>query len=310
MFHGEQYWALILGGSSGFGLASAKKLSQCGMNIFLVHRDRRGAMVGIEEHFEEIRETGVAFQALNLDALSANGRDEALAQLKETIGEGRVRVLLHSIAAGRLKGFAPPGSAQSVDAVGRLADSLGQSPDTIQKAVEKLVDDGIDELAPLLGESVTGDFPTASEEDMAATIGAMGFNVLFWVRETHERGLFADDARVMALTSEGSARVWPGYGPVSAAKATLEAVVRSMAVEFARFGIRCNVLQPGVTDTPALQVIPGAKAMMSHARQRNPYNRLTRPEDVANVVALLSMEEASWINGACLRVDGGEFIVA
>jgi NAD(P)-dependent dehydrogenase (short-subunit alcohol dehydrogenase family) len=150
----------------------------------------------------------------------------------------------------------------------------------------------------------------ATEEDMSASIHAMGFDLLFWVQEIHRRGLFADDARVMALTSEGSARVWPGYGPVSAAKATLEAVVRSIAFEFAPFGIKCNVLQPGVTDTPALRVIPGAEAMMSRTRQRNPMKRLTRPEDVANVVALLSMDEASWINGACLRVDGGEFIVA
>ena len=114
----------------------------------------------------------------------------------------------------------------------------------------------------------------------------------------------------MALTSEGSARVWPGYGPVSAAKATLEAVVRSIAAEFTPFGIRCNLLQPGVTDTPALRVIPGAEAMMSRARNRNPLNRLTRPEDVADVVALLSMDEAAWINGTCVRVDGGEFVVA
>jgi len=310
LFHGKDFWALILGGSSGFGLACAKKLSQWGMNIFLVHRDRRGAMVKVEEHFDAIRETGVAFQALNLDALSANGRTKALTQLTATIGDGRVRVLLHSIAAGRLKRFAPPRSAQTVDALQSLATALGESPDAVQKAVESLVADGVDELAPLLGESALDSSTMATEEDMADTIQAMGFNLLFWVQEIHERGLFADDARVMALTSEGSARVWPGYGPVSAAKATLEAVVRSIAMEFAPFGIRCNLLQPGVTDTPALSVIPGAEAMMSRARQRNPLNRLTRPEDVADVVALLSMDEASWINGACLRVDGGEFIVA
>ncbi len=310
LFHGKHFWALILGGSSGFGLASAKKLSEWGMNIFLVHRDRRGAMVKVEEQFDAIRKTGVAFQALNLDALRANGRTEALTQLNDTIGDGRVRVLLHSIAAGRLKRFAPPRSTQSVDALQSLATALGESPDAVQTAVESLVANGVDELAPLLCESALDGSSLATEEDMAASIQAMGFDLLFWVQEIQERGLFADDARVMALTSEGSTRVWPGYGPVSAAKATLEAVVRSISMEFAPFGIKCNLLQPGVTDTPALKVIPGAKAMMSRARQRNPLNRLTRPEDVADVVALLSMDEASWINGACIRVDGGEFIVA
>ncbi len=153
VFHGKKFWALILGGSSGFGLASAKKLSQWGMNIFLVHRDRRGAMVKVDEHFGTIRETGVAFQTLNLDALSANGRTEALTQLEDTIGNGRVRVLLHSIAAGRLKRFAPPRSAQTVDAIQSLATALGESPDAVQSAVESLVDNGVDELAPLLCES-------------------------------------------------------------------------------------------------------------------------------------------------------------
>src|SRR5690242_14680927 len=48
-------WALILGGSSGFGLATAKKLSQHGMNICVVHRDRKGAMDRIAQEFAEIQ---------------------------------------------------------------------------------------------------------------------------------------------------------------------------------------------------------------------------------------------------------------
>ena len=51
-------WALILGGSSGFGLATAHKLSQHGFNICVVHRDRRGAMKRIEPEFEAIRRAG------------------------------------------------------------------------------------------------------------------------------------------------------------------------------------------------------------------------------------------------------------
>ena len=47
----SHYWAVILGGSSGFGLASAQRLAEHGMNCFLVHRDRRGAMVRIEPEF-------------------------------------------------------------------------------------------------------------------------------------------------------------------------------------------------------------------------------------------------------------------
>ena len=51
-------WALILGGSSGFGLATAKKLAACGMSVAIVHRDRRGAMAAIEPEFAAIRAGG------------------------------------------------------------------------------------------------------------------------------------------------------------------------------------------------------------------------------------------------------------
>ena len=80
------HWALILGGSSGFGLATAQKLARHGMNVAVVHRDRKGAMAAIEPRFQEIRDTGAAFLAMNLDALSPEGRATTLESLKEKLG--------------------------------------------------------------------------------------------------------------------------------------------------------------------------------------------------------------------------------
>jgi len=98
------YWALILGGSSGFGLATAKKLSRHGMNICIVHRDRRGAMKRLELEYQEIRDTGVQVLTYNVNALSPEGVQETLDGLQAGIGaDGRVRMLLHSIAYGNLK---------------------------------------------------------------------------------------------------------------------------------------------------------------------------------------------------------------
>ena len=76
----------------------------------------------------------------------------------------------------------------------------------------------------------------------------------------------------------------------------------------AHYGIRSNIIQEGVTDTPALRMIPGSAHLKAHARTRNPFHRLTRPEDVANVVYLLSLPESAWINGDVIRVDGGEHV--
>jgi len=97
-----------------------------------------------------------------------------------------------------------------------------------------------------------------------------------------------------------------GYAAVAAAKVALESVSRSIAVEMAHLGIRSNIVQAGVTDTPSLRMIPGSEQLLNNARERNPQGRLTQAEDVANVVYLLSTEEASWITGTVIKVDGGE----
>jgi NAD(P)-dependent dehydrogenase (short-subunit alcohol dehydrogenase family) len=95
---------------------------------------------------------------------------------------------------------------------------------------------------------------------------------------------------------------------VAAAKVALESVARSIAVEMSPYGVGCNVVQAGVTETPALAAIPGSDHLKAQARTRNPFGRLTTPRDVANAIYLLSRDEAAWINGEVIRVDGGEHI--
>ena len=79
------------------------------------------------------------------------------------------------------------------------------------------------------------------------------------------------------MTSAGSRVAWPAYGAVSAAKASLEAYIRQLALELAPRGITANAVMAGVTNTPALQKIPGSDALMERAQAANPHRRLTRP---------------------------------
>ena len=81
--YGSHEWALILGGSSGFGLATAHKLSSHGLNVCVVHRDRRGAMRRIEPEFDEIRSRNVSFVSFNKDALNSEIQAEILDGLAE-----------------------------------------------------------------------------------------------------------------------------------------------------------------------------------------------------------------------------------
>lgn len=301
-------WALILGGSSGFGLATAKKLARHGMNLCLVHRDRRGAMSRIEPEFEEIRATGVRLLAHNADALDPGVRGEILSGLADELATaGRVRVLLHSVAFGNLKLVAPERAAKN-GALDALAAELDLPGDRLAEAVERLFASGVDELGTLAAPPAYPASAYLEDEDFAQTIYSMGTSLLSWTQDVLRRGLFADDARVFGLTSEGNEVAWKGYAAVAAAKVALESVSRTMAVELAPYGIRSNVIQAGVTETPALRAIPGSAHLKAQARRRNPFRRLTTPADVANVIYLLSTEEAAWVNGEVIRVDGGEHV--
>ncbi len=260
-FQDTNYWGLILGGSSGLGLATAKKLAQNGINICIVHRNPRAQQENIETEFDSIRKTGVQFKAFNADAFKVEKRNEMLSELKEILGEnGRIRTLVHSVAKGNLK--------------------------------------------PMLSE----DQPTLNSDDFNLTINAMAISLYEWTKSIFQSQMFADDARIISFTSEGNTKAWKNYAAVSAAKVTLEAITRNIALEFAPFGIRANCIQAGVTDTASLRMIPGSEQLKEHSLLRNPFKRLTIPEDVANVVYLLSKDEASWINGCVIPVDGGEHI--
>ncbi|MDN3644391.1 SDR family oxidoreductase [Lutimonas halocynthiae] len=255
----DNQWALILGGSRGLGLASAKKLASHGMNICIVHRDRKSDQDEIQQHFQEIKKMGVSFISFNKDLLNQDRKMEIIHDLKEILGEnGKIKCLLHSVAKGNLKPMAAEGS----------------------KALSVI--------------------------DIDITIRAMATSLFDWFKLVFDHDLFAKDSRVISFTSEGSSKAMQNYGAVSAAKASLEAISRNIALEFAAFGVRSNCIQAGVTDTASLRMIPGSDKIKEHAVMRNPFGRLTLPEDVADAVYLLCKQEAAWINGCVLPVDGGE----
>jgi NAD(P)-dependent dehydrogenase (short-subunit alcohol dehydrogenase family) len=308
MAFSRDQWAVILGGSSGFGLATAQRLAEQGASICIVHRDRRALLAKIEPEFEKIRISGAQLVTFNVDALSAEKREEVLDQLAEAMGsQGRVRVLLHSIAFGNLKLLAPE-AKRSQGAAGELAAKLGLEAGAVQKAIDEVFGEGNAQTHGIASAPEYSAKHFLDEDDFSRTIHAMGTSLLGWVQGLFSRKLFADDARVFGLTSEGNEVAWKGYAAVAAAKVSLESLARSIAVEFAPYGIRCNVIQAGITHTPAQDAIPGSEHMRAQALVRNPFGRLTTPQDVAKVIALLASDDAAWINGEVIRVDGGEHI--
>lgn len=156
-------------------------------------------------------------------------------------------------------------------------------------------------------------FPRDSDRPIGAdqinmTLDVMAHSLVYWIQSLVRRGMLGEGARIYAMTSSGGHRVWPTYGPVSAAKAALESHIRQIALELASKGITANAIQAGVTDTPALRKIPGNEEMAAHAQRINPGKRLTTPQDVARAIIALSHPYTQWMTGNVIRVDGGEDI--
>lgn len=260
-------WAIILGGSSGFGFAAVEKLARHGMHVALLYRETVAGERSLIEKLNALTaETNTIVLPYNVNALDVAGRVSFLQQFNTTVNKKQIiRLLLHSIARGNLK-------------------PLINEENGLSETKQHLL----------------------SIEDIQLTTYAMSTSLLDWTRALHEEALFETDARIIGLTSEGAHKYWDSYAAVSIAKASLESLATYMAVEFGKYGLKTNLIQAGITATPSLKRIPGSNKLIEMAEIRNPLGRITEPEDVANAIYLLCKTEASWINGALIHVDGGE----
>jgi enoyl-[acyl-carrier protein] reductase III len=122
---------------------------------------------------------------------------------------------------------------------------------------------------------------------------------------TEGRELMPKGGRVVALSSLGASRAIPNYAFIGASKAALEALVRSLALELAIYGITVNTVSAGVVDTDALKHFPNREQLLDEYQSHALADRPLTPQDVANAVYLLCLPEASMINGHTLFVDAG-----
>ena len=261
-------WAVILGGSSGFGFAAIEKLCAHGMNIAVLYRETAAAEKLLLKRFKEIAAiNSVTILPYNINALDEAGRELFIRDFTTHADKHSVKLLLHSIARGNLKPLtkvSPPGGGE--DSEGALL----------------------------------------SIEDIQLTTYAMSNSLLDWTRLLLKADLFHHDSRIIGLTSEGAHKYWEGYAAVSIAKTALESLAKYMAVEFAANGLKTNIIQAGITETTSFKKIPGSDKLVEMNIKRNPFGRMTKPEDVSGVIYLLCTDESFWINGAIIHVDGGE----
>jgi NAD(P)-dependent dehydrogenase (short-subunit alcohol dehydrogenase family) len=235
--------AVVTGGSSGIGLAAARRLVTDGAFVFVTGRrkgelDKAAALLG---------DSGAALQS---DVSKLVDLDRLFSIVKDR--KGRIDIL-----------FANAG-------VGELAR---------------------------LGEITEEHFDRHFDINVKGT--------LFTVQKALP--LMSEGAAVILNSSVVGSKGFPHQSVYSATKAALRSFARTWTSDLKQRRIRVNVVSPGATDTPGLRELSGAtsEGLEMAYRDRVPLGRLGRPEDIAGAVAFLASDDASYIAGAELFVDGG-----
>lgn len=121
--------------------------------------------------------------------------------------------------------------------------------------------------------------------------------------------LLNDGGRIIAVSGNDSYKYMPLHGLLGGAKAALEQLVSYLAVEQASRGISVNAVNPGIIDKPGgnyyTSLTDETEAAMARMREQIPMGRAPNAEEVAGAILMLAGDDAQWVTGQVVNVDGG-----
>jgi NAD(P)-dependent dehydrogenase (short-subunit alcohol dehydrogenase family) len=154
-------------------------------------------------------------------------------------------------------------------------------------------------------EGQVGPIADQTAETYAATFDTNVLGVILSmkheVRVMHEQG----SGSIVNISSTYGHKGSAGAGLYAGSKHAVEGITTSVALEVARSGIRVNAVAPGPTDTDMLTRFTGTPENKSGLVARVPMGRLGRSEEVADAIVFLASDEASFVTGHILNIDGG-----
>jgi len=179
-------------------------------------------------------------------------------------------------------------------------------PDEVTKAFEKLDNllKGLDVLINNAGISIRHQFLEIAAEKWQQVMD-INLNGVFYVAQQAARRMLAGEGGVILnMGSTNGLRGYPYYSAYNVSKAGVIELTRSLAIELAP-KVRVNAVCPGYILTP-MQETEYTPEMLRDCERKVPLGRLGKPEEVASLFAFLASEEAKFITGQCLVIDGGE----
>lgn len=110
---------------------------------------------------------------------------------------------------------------------------------------------------------------------------------------------------IVNISSIASVVGIPALPAYAASKGAMDALTRAMAIDYAKDGIRCNVVNPGLVATPMAAPLMANPEQLEPILAHYPLRRPGTPEEVANLVLYLASDEAAWVTGGTYLIDGG-----
>ena len=230
------------------------------------------------------------------------------------IGEAIAKVFAREgalvVITGRRQGELDRVVSDIVKAQGKAAAVAGSVTDErhVQEAVLVAVQQ-FGRLDILVNNAGIGDFGKRLHEiddtTWAQVLDVNLTGVFRMTRAALPQMLKQGQGAVVNISSIASLVGLPTLPAYAASKGALDAMTRAIAVDYAKEGIRCNVVNPGLIDTPMAAPLMSNPEQLDPILAHYPIRRAGKPEEVANMVLYLVSDEAAWVTGGTFPIDGG-----